>query len=179
MSKVRKSVSILIAASLATTSATPAMAGSWGGGYSSGYGWGHGYGKGYRHRHYRHRDRVDAGDVIGAVAVIGIIAALASSASKAKKNRTDAGYSGNRGDILSENEAVDACAVAAEREAGGRASVRDISEVDRTSDGWDVSGVVERRDNWRDPAEKRRFTCMVRFGSIDNVYIDTDTLALR
>lgn len=179
MSNVRKTVSILIAAALATTSAAPAMAGSWGGGYSSGYGWGHGYGKGYRHRHYRHRDRVDAGDVIGAVAVIGIIAALASSASKSRKQRADGDYSGNRRDILSENEAVDACAVAAEREAGGRANVRDITDVDRTSDGWDVSGVVERRDNWRDRGEQRRFTCTVRFGSVDAVYIDTDTLALR
>jgi hypothetical protein len=178
MSNIRKAVSVIVAAALASTSVTPAFAGN-GGGFSSGYGWGGGYGKGYRHRHYRHRDRVDAGDVIGAVAVIGIIAAIASSASKNKRKSGGLGGSA-RGNIVSEEAAVDACAQAAESQAGSRASVRDISQVDRTSDGWDVEGVIEQREDWRDDRpEERRFTCSVRFGSVDSVYIDTDTLALR
>lgn len=159
------------------TPATPAMAG-WGGVHvSSGYGWGSGYGRGFRHRHYRHRDRLDAGDVIGAIAVVGIIAAIASSASRAKDRPVARNQSGR---IVGEDAAVDACADAAEQQAGTRSSVRDITQVDRTTDGWDVEGVIEQRGTWRDDGgEERRFTCSVRLGRVDHVYIDTETLALR
>jgi hypothetical protein len=173
-------------AAMLATGATPAFAGGYGGtSISGGFGFGSGYsGYGRRGRHYRHRDRVDAGDVIAGIAIIGAIAAIASSASKRKAERRDGGYpprdGGQTGRINSENEAVDACALAAEARGGETASVRDISQVDRTNDGWDVEGVIEERDNWRDRSgERRRFTCSVRFGSVDHVYIEADSVALR
>jgi hypothetical protein len=187
MISFRKSVSLAVAAALLSTTATPAFAG-WGGTYGSS-GWGGGYGGYGRHRH--HHDRIDAGDVIGAVAVVGIIAAIASAASKSKQakrfpnddgdpNRRDGRERSSQASITSEDAAVDACATATEAQAGERASVREISQVDRNADGWDVEGVVEQRDNWRDgDAEKRRFTCSVRFGEIEHVYIDNATVALR
>jgi hypothetical protein len=189
MISFRRAISLAVSVALLSTTATPAFAG-WGGTYvSSSYGWGGGYG-GYG-RHHRHHDRVDAGDVIGVVAVVGIIAAIASAASKSKQAKrypTNDGYPDRRddrarssqGSITSEDAAVDACANATEAQAGERASVREISQVDRNADGWDVEGVVEQRDSWRNgDAEKRRFTCSVRFGEIEHVYIDNATVALR
>jgi hypothetical protein len=194
MGVMRKTVSSAVVAAMMATAATPAFAGGYGGGYgggtyiSSGFGYGSGYGRGYRRRH--HRDRVDAGDVIAGIAVIGVIAAIASSASKKKQQRQagggypprDIGRDDGRstGRINSETEAVDACAMAAEERGGNTASVRDISQVDKTNDGWDIEGVIEERDNWRDRSgERRRFTCSVRYGNVDHVYIDTDSAALR
>lgn len=174
MTRFRKSVAVAVAVALLSTTATPAFA-RWGGGsyVSSGYGWGGGYRGHRRHRH----NRVDAGDVIGAVAVVGIIAAIASASSKNKDGRVSKNRYPETGNaITSENAAVDACAEAAETRAGRHASVREISRVDRDQDGWDVEGVVEQRDDWRDgEAERRRFTCSVRFGEIDNFSIDTGT----
>ena len=115
-----------------------------------------------------------------------MIAAIASSSSRSKRNRGAEGYpqSDQREaigqDIVSEDQAVDACANAAERQGGDTASVRDVTQVDRTQDGWDVEGTIEQRENWRDKtADRRRFTCSVRFGDVDHVYIDSDTVAAR
>ena len=190
MSVMRNSVAGAVIAALMATSATPAMAR---GGYDGyGYGYGYGYGNswgGHNRRHHRHRDRVDAGDVIGAVAVVGIIAAIASAASKSKRTRTypsadnypDQRDSNIRsGSINTENAAVDACAAAAEARGGSAASVRDILDVRSTRDGWDVEGTLEQRSDWRDKtADKRRFTCSVRFGEVDSLNIDGNTIALR
>lgn len=175
-------LAIIISASVAMAlPATPAIAGGWGHGTSvSG---GLGFGSGYRNhrRGWRHRDRVDAGDVIAGIAIIGAIAAIASSASRNRRDRQDRSDRPHAdGPIASETEAVDACANAAEREAGDAASVRDILAVDRTRDGWDVEGTVEQRDDWRDQSgDRRRFTCSVRFGSVDAVFIDRGPIAVR
>lgn len=134
-------------------------------------GWGHGH-----HRWRHHHDRVDAGDVIAGIAVVGILAAILSSSSKKKHDtrRSD-------GNITSEDAAVDACAQASEAQAGAKASVRDITQVDRIADGWDVEGVVEQRTEWRNDSdtERRRFTCSVRYGAVQNVTIDSDTVAFN
>lgn len=175
---LRKIVAGSVAAALMISSASPAMAGWGGGGYGSGYG---GY-DGYGGRH-RHRGHDDAGAIIGAIAVVGIIAAIASASSKSKQQR---GYPSNsnsnnqRGSINSENAAVDACANATEQRGGQMASVRDIQNVRANSDGWDVEGTVEQRSDWRDRTpERHRFTCSVRYGEVDSVYIDGDAVALR
>ncbi len=164
--------------------AAPAFAGGWGGtNISAGIGYGSGY-RGHRGR-WRHRDRVDAGDVIAGIAIVGVIAAIAASASKSKRNRQDRAdrYPDDRASdrgIASEDQAVDACANAAERQGGNAASVREILAVDRTSDGWDVEGTIEQRDNWRDKdGDRRRFTCAVRMGEIENIFIDTGAVASR
>jgi hypothetical protein len=170
------------ALALVATSATPAFARN-NHGYN-GYGYGYGYNDyGGRRHHRRHRDNVDTGDVIGAIAVVGIIAAIASAASKAKRAKqatSNGGFPNQRGAISNENAAVDACAEAAEKRGGQTASVREIVDVKTSSDGWDVEGTLEQRRNWRDKtSEKRRFTCSVRFGAVDSVYIDGDAVALR
>jgi hypothetical protein len=160
--------------------AAPVFAGGWGGsGVSAGIGYGSGY-RGHRGR-WRHRDRVDAGDVIAGIAIIGVIAAIASSGSKTRRNRTDSADR-RRVDqsIVSEDQAVDACADAAQRQGGEAASVREILAVDRTTDGWDVEGTIEQRDGWRDSSgDRRRFTCAVRQGEIDAVFIDAGVVASR
>lgn len=178
---MRKATAALAALALIGGHATPAFAGGWGSGtfISAGFGFGSGYGRfGRRHRGYRHRDGVSAGDVIAGVVVIGAIAAIASSAAKRKAERRDGGGRFTR--IRTEAQAVDACAIAAEKRAGEAASVRDISQVDSIDGGWDVEGVIERRDGWRDSAgDRSRFTCSVRAGMVDHVYIDADGLAAR
>ena len=176
----------IITAMLATT-ATPAFARHGGGYYGGGS-----YGGQYGHR--RHHDRgVSAGDVIAGVAILGVFAAIASAASKPKAPRypepvfndypqnDDRRTEQNRhGSINSENAAVDACATAAEERGGSTASVREITTVDANSDGWDVEGVVEQRSDWRDrSADRKRFTCSVRFGSVETVYIDGSSIAIR
>ncbi len=154
----------IVAAALVSGSITPALAR----GYDRG--WGHG------HRRWHHRDHVDAGDVIAGAAVIGILAAILSSSGKKKRDtaRRD-------GDINSEDAAVDACAQATEAQAGDKASVRDITQVDRNGDGWDVEGIVEQRTEWRDNSDtaRRRFTCTIRYGAVQNVTIDTGAVAFN
>jgi hypothetical protein len=182
MSLMRKLTGGAVAMAMLSTAITPAMAqGGFYGGYN--YGNGYGYGEG---RHHRHHDRVDAGDVIGAIAIVGIIAAIASAGSKKSRNndtvrRDRDGYPQQRqGSINSENEAVDACALAAEQRVGETASVREISTVEKSSDGWDVEGIVEQRDNWRDRnGDRKRFTCSVRSGSVDNIYVEDGKVAYR
>jgi hypothetical protein len=170
----------IAAAALIATSISPALAR----GYNGYGGYGYGYDNyGGHHRRHRDHDNVDAGDVIGAIAVVGIIAAIASAASKSKRARqrtSNNGYPNQRGAISTENAAVDACAEAAEKHGGQTASVRDITDVKTSNDGWDVEGTLEQRSNWRDKtSEKRRFTCSVRYGAVDSVYIDGDAVAFR
>ena len=178
MVSLRKLTTGAVAAAVLITSATPAFARHRNYGYNgyNGYG-GHGW-------HRRHRDNIDAGDVIAGVAVVGILAAILSSSAKKKRER-ETGRSDSpqqRGNINNEDAAVDACVTATESQFGDRASVRDINAVDRTADGWDVEGVVQKRSSeGRDyrSTEQRRFTCSIRYGAVDNVYIDTDSIALR
>ncbi len=176
----RKLVAALAAVAMIGSGTTPAFASGWGGGtsISAGFGFGSGYrGYGRRHRHWRRGNGVSAGDVIAGVAIVGVIAAIASSASKRKAER-DGSTRFSR--IRSENEAVDACAIAAERKAGETASVRDITQVDPVAGGWDVEGEIERRADWRDETgDRSRFTCSVRSGMVDHVYLDRDDFAAR
>jgi hypothetical protein len=171
------------------TSITPALArGGWYGG--GGLGWGGGWGGGRHHRGDNDTGEVLAGVLIGA-AVVGILA----SASKNKRAR-DTDQNGRnypqdsrdnpndrrddraRGNINTENAAVDACAQAAEDRSGNAGSVRDITSVSPSSDGWNVEGVVERRDGWRDrTTERHKFTCSVRYGMVDSVYVEDAKVA--
>lgn len=104
---------------------------------------------GYR-RYHRHRDRINAGDVIAGVAVIGVLAAIASSAS----NNRDRDYREDRrpgpyrapaprgrswqgGGI---DSAVDQCVAELER---GRDRVASVDEAARDAGGWRVSGSLD------------------------------------
>lgn len=89
---------------------------------------------------------------------------------------------GSDGVISGEDSAVNACAVAAEREAarfGADPGVRGIDSVEGSGREWQIGGTVETRDgNRREPAS-HRFTCSVRYGQIERVDVEQDTLALR
>jgi hypothetical protein len=177
---VRKIMATAVAVAVVGTSITPAFAG--GRGYDgSRYGYGGHYGRYYK------RDRFDAGDAIGIIAVVGIIAAIAS-ASSSKKRARDAGVDDRtydrgpyqKGAINSENDAVDACAEAAEDRAGKSSSVRDVTKVSTTQDGWEINGIIEVRDDWRDKSvQAREFRCVVRDGTLSAVFVDSNTVAAR
>ncbi|MBD3773840.1 MAG: hypothetical protein IE921_09675 [Rhodobacteraceae bacterium] len=119
------------------------------------YGYG---GWGYR----RHRDRVDAGDVLAGVLIIGGIAAIASAASKSKQRETyrepyprpyNSRYNSDQGI----NRAVDACMGAIERDV----RVDSVDSVARNANGWQVSGRLYNGDG---------FTCSVGSnGAIDRI----------
>lgn len=79
--------------------------------------------------------------------------------------------------IATEDEAVDACALAAEQRGyddGYRAVVRDIQGVDRRAGGWDVDGVLDARRGWRERPDSWGFRCSVRDGQIVAVDIGQD-----
>ena len=109
---------------------------------------------------YRHKDRIDAGDVIAGAVIIGGIAALAGAFDGDKRDRyhdrryRDRDYRGynnrgyhNRGYNRGRN-AVERCVRAAERQArrfGGyrHADVTQIRDVDRTRYGWRIKGRIQ------------------------------------
>lgn len=165
--KMVRSVTALVATAMLATSVTPAMAqGVYGGfGYGNqGYG-NRGYDRGRRH----HNRGVSAGDVIAGVAIIGVIAAIAGAASKSNNRNGDDRY---RGNINSEDQAADACASRVEQRYGNSARVRNIEDVQRTRDGYEVRGTVET-DNRDDRNAQQRFTCSVRYGQVEDVRIDS------
>jgi hypothetical protein len=200
MGFMRTGLAVAAGTALLATTATPAMAGGFGsisvgsgyGGVNYGLGIGSSWGGGRRWgRHHRHRDRVDAGDVIGAIAVIGVIAAIASAGSKKNRDRSERAdrddYPSRRDDrgvsstkrITSEDDAAYACADAAEVRGGDGARVRDITDVRKAGDGWDVDGKITQRSSWKDrDGEAKNFSCRVRFGSVEDVRIEGDKVAL-
>lgn len=87
-------------------------------------------------------------------------------------------YAG-KGDIASEDAAVDACAVAARDKAssgGTYAEVKDIGHPQATGNGgWNIDGSVEQRSGYRDGSGKLRgFTCTVKDGRVAEVYLARD-----
>ncbi len=179
MITLRKMIATVAAAALVATSVTPAFAGRRGSGYD--YDYSHSK---YKHRRHHKRDRLDTGDVIGILAVVGLIAAIASS-SKSKRRQREAGVYNEKGPyqkgaINSENDAVDACALAAEDRAGKMSSVREVTKVSASEDGWDIAGTIEARDDWRDKVvEPRGFNCVVRDGTVKAVFVEATTVAVR
>ncbi len=161
MKTVRSVIMGSLATAMLATSVTPAMAQSYPSyGYDNGYG-DHGY-----NRHRRHNRGVSAGDVIAGVAIIGVIAAIAGAASKSS-NRNNV----YRGGINSEDQAVDACATRFEQRYGNSASLRNIDDVQRTRDGYEVRGTIETNDRY--DRGTQRFKCSVRYGQVDDVRIDS------
>lgn len=153
---------VIAAAAAASLAATPAAAQGWGGGWGG----------------HRHRDHIDAGDVIAGVLIIGGIAAIVSAASKNKRDSRDDGY---RGDYPRERQgsnygndndqqwqqngsvdsAVNRCSNEVSRGSGRKFSVETIN---RDGDGWRVEGRA---------AEGGNFTCSVdTSGQIRNVQVD-------
>lgn len=133
-----------------------------------------GYRRWRRHRH----NRVDAGDVLAGVLFIGGIAAIASAASKSDRDRRyrdrdyrypdrdyrnqDYRYRERRGDSRYDggrgiDNAVEMCVSEIERDV----RVDTVDEVNRTGEGWRVTGSLYNGD---------RFTCRIgQDGRIDDV----------
>ena len=115
-------------------------------------------------RGYRHRDRVDAGDVLAGVLIIGGIAAIASAASNSSRNRdyrddryrNDYRYRSSddradyrRGDSRYTSgsgidNAVNMCVGAIERDV----RVGSVDSVDRDAAGWLVTGTIYNGDGF-------------------------------
>jgi hypothetical protein len=145
--------------------------------------------RGYGYGH----DGIDAGDVIAGALIIGGIAAIASAGSGGSRYGRDYGYGYGRrsyGDDYGyyrsgygSRQSVDQCIQAAKREASryGWARVTDITSIDRVRGGYEVRGrlVVETRgrgydrgyyyDRYDDGYDKGRFTCVTRYGGIDDL----------
>jgi hypothetical protein len=162
----------------------------------------------YRDRH----DGISAGDVIAGAVVLGGIAAVASSVGGNyggyyNGNRGWNGYNngyGYNGYNTDPRQAVQQCVAAAENQAnrysyGGRANVTDIRNIDRTRDGYRISGRIavnqqgrdwrggDRRygqgwgndyrgwnDNYRG-YDAGKFTCRVSYGRV----VDLDFSGIR
>lgn len=118
-----------------------------------------------RYRRWHRRNRVDAGDVLAGVLILGGIAAVASAASKADRRERDYRYRDyrypdrpydyreRRGDSRNDagrgiDNAVDMCVSRIERDV----RVESVDEVDRTGEGWSVSGSLYNGE---------RFTCRI------------------
>jgi len=164
MLKVSRAATVLASLAAFSMAAPPAMANHWD--------WG---------GHHRHRDRVDAGDILAGILIIGGIAAVASAASNANKNRQrerdyrypDEGYrqpegnSGYAGDARPEwregtgiDGAINRCVDEISR---GSTRVDEVDSVNREGDGWRVEGRTEGGGN---------FSCSIdRDGRIRNVEI--------
>lgn len=123
---------------------------------------------GWNRRRYRHRDRVDGGDILTGIAILAGIAIVAGAASKDnKRNRNSDRYPNdypqdNRRDanVFRGNDvgtAVQTCTSAAER---GSARVEEIRSVTRDGDGWRVEGDLSG-------GEDRNFTCGTTNGDVD------------
>lgn len=127
----------------------------------------------------RHRDRVDAGDVLTGIGILAGIAIIAGAASKSDKNDRNEPRDDNRdydrdhdqGDqapVYHDNDlgaAVSLCSNAAERSAGNGARVREISSVTSESNGWRVQGAL-------DGDYARSFDCSAINGQVDYVRLD-------
>jgi len=137
----------------------------------------------------RDRDRggIDGGDILAGALIIGGIAAVAAAASDSNDDRYGRNdrYDNRRNSgQVSQREAVNMCASAAEQTAarynyGSRAEVYDIRDVDREKRGFEVKGriaVQERGRNYRSNQwDEGKFTCDVRGGRV----VDIDFSGIR
>jgi hypothetical protein len=132
----------------------------------------------YRRRH-RHRDRVDAGDILTGIGILAGIAILADAASKSdKKERDEPRYDdrdydrGEEAPVYRDNDmgaAVSLCTNAAERSAGNGARVREVTSVTSESNGWRVQGQL-------DGDYARGFDCSAVNGRVDYVRLDDGSI---
>lgn len=112
---------------------------------------------GYR-RH--HNDGIDAGDVLGGLLVVGVIAAVASAASRPKQPRSYPAqypsrpndYQSPRSDPRYNSQGIDRAADMCVREIERDVRVSGVDAVERSADGWRVSGTLYNGDG---------FTCQI------------------
>ena len=124
-------------------------------------------------RHYRHRDRVDVGDVLTGIGILAGIAILAGAASGANNQSRNEPRYDDRNDYPQQDRfvyqddnavgsAVSVCTDAAERSAGNNARVSEIRSVTRDGNGWRVEGDLNYDS----------FTCAATDGRVDYIRIN-------
>jgi hypothetical protein len=122
-------------------------------------------------RRWRHRDRVDAGDILTGIGILAGIAIIADAASDAdKRERNDDRYenrdnSRNDRPVYQDDDlgtAVSSCTDAAERSVGNGARVNEIRSVTRDGDGWRVEGDLQSDS----------FTCAATNGRVDYIRVN-------
>lgn len=126
----------------------------------------------------RHRDNVDAGDILTGIGILAGIAIIASAASK-KDNPPpppppesypgDYDYNAAPAQSRGDNDigsAVNACSVAAEHSAGGNARVDEIRSATRDGNGWRVEGSLSN-------ADAQGFICGANGGVVDFVQLQS------
>lgn len=174
MKTVSKTVTGALAAALLTTAvASPAEA------------------QRYR-RDYHRGNGISLGDVVlGTIAVVGVGTAIGAitSGNRYGDRRYDDRRYGDRGYGNDQRSSVDACAYAAEREAGRRfgaaARIRDI-DVDRSRNGYVVRGSVEVQDGYdrgyggdryygrNRGAERVSFSCAAEYGRVRDLRLGSN-----
>jgi hypothetical protein len=135
-------------------------------------------------RRWRHRDRVDAGDVLTGIGILAGIAIIAGAASDTdKRNRNEPRYDNRNEDRQYEDRreddprvdsqsgvyrdddlgtAVSLCTNAAERSVGNGARVNEIRSVTSENNGWRVEGDIDNE----------AFTCATANGQIDYIRVN-------
>ena len=111
-------------------------------------------------RYDRNRDGISAGEVIAGAVILGGLAAVIGSATNGRYNNNRYerdGYDYNRGGYSYNNRngssrlAVNQCVNTVERWANGysRSNVTQINRIDRTRDGYRITGNLVVQDGWR------------------------------
>lgn len=154
------------------------------------------------YRPYRHHNRIEAGDVLLGAILAGGVIAVASAASRQRQAPPSAeplppewadpdGPDGSFDDDTfdedattpgDEDTAADTCAEAAEAEGrrlARRATVSEITAVDRAGTGWFVSGTIALADSYRDAGTVQSFRCNLAEGQGAEVRIDGGLVAGR
>ena len=105
----------------------------------------------YRYRRYRHRDRIDGGDILAGVLILGTIAAVASAASSNNRQREAerrAPYPREeyryRSDYNTDGRGLDrAVGMCVDQIERGPDRVGSVDGANRTGEGWTVSGALD------------------------------------
>ncbi len=125
----------------------------------------------------RHRDKVDAGDILTGIGILAGIAIIASAASKNDRDRRDEppppperypddiGYAApSAGNDI--GSAVELCSAAAENRAGNDARVEEIRSATRDGNGWRVEGTLSGYG-------AAGFTCGAHDGVVDFIQLQS------
>lgn len=130
----------------------------------------------HRYRRYRHRNRVDAGDVVAGVLVLGTIAAIAGvfdgdndrrDRDRYRERNRDRDYRNyddraDRYDSSGIERAADMCVEQVER---GEDRVGEVTEANRGADGWRIAGTLENGSAWNCWIDNQGRIRSVDFGS--------------
>ena len=175
MTRFMKLSSVSCMAAALSMAATPALAAEFAPGTGGtltakpGLHWDSDAGNAQRYRHWRDRDRVDAGDILAGILIIGGIAAIADAASKPRNAprypENDARYrqpanarSSDSGSGI--DRAVDMCVNEIERDV----RVDSVDGASRNGSGWNVTGTLYNGDGFSCQIDNRGQIADISYG---------------